>query len=199
MSYPYDPHGSPSANFPSADASDAKSPYAASPFSVPSSSGATYAAYPSPSTQVVGAKPLIAYQAYLAQGAARAQGATRIGGYIPTVEERSQASMVYWLTIALGLAGLAFLGPLLYMGADKTPFVRHHARQAMNVFLTGLIAGVGIAVAVVFISLVTFGLGALLFVSAPLFSIYPLVAHIIGGTKAGNGQWALAPALPFLK
>lgn len=110
-------------------------------------------------------------------------GGPLIGGMDPT--ERSNASMVWWLTIFIG-----WIAPLIFMGADRSPFVRYHARMSMNVQLTNIIIWL-----VAFLLLLPTGGASLLF---PW--VWNLLVVIQGASKASNGETYHPPlVITFLK
>ncbi|NHC45058.1 DUF4870 domain-containing protein [Motilibacter aurantiacus] len=83
--------------------------------------------------------------------------------------------------------GFSFIGPLvvLLVQGNKSPFVRRHAVEALNLHIAlTILAVVGVVLAVV-----TLGLGLILVI--PLFiamGIYALVVMILGAIKANNGE-----------
>lgn len=86
-----------------------------------------------------------------------------------------------------GVVAMAFLGPLIVMLAqgNKSPFVRRHAVESLNFQLTLLIALVGGVV----LSIVTIGIGLLLFIPGVIIgAIAAVVLVIIAGIKANNGE-----------
>ncbi|NHC12621.1 DUF4870 domain-containing protein [Motilibacter deserti] len=82
---------------------------------------------------------------------------------------------------------LGFLGPLivLLVQGGKSPFVRRHAVEALNLQIALLIASV---VAIIF-TVITFGIGIFLVIPVgAVVAIYALVVIILGAIKANNGE-----------
>lgn len=94
----------------------------------------------------------------------------------------------------LGLLGLAtWIAPFAFFTVykNRSPFVRYHATQALNVQLSGMIVGVG-AVA---LSVATLGLAAVLAVPLALvFWLAQFVYVIIATSRAEAGDWYAVPA-----
>ncbi|WP_034483429.1 DUF4870 domain-containing protein [Actinomadura oligospora] len=94
----------------------------------------------------------------------------------------------------LGLLVLAtWIAPFVFLTVfrNRSPFVRYHAAQALNVQLTGLIVGVG-AVA---LSVATLGLAAVL--AVPITLVFWLTQFgfvIIATSRAEAGEWYAIPA-----
>ncbi|MEV5571429.1 DUF4870 domain-containing protein [Spirillospora sp. NPDC052269] len=94
----------------------------------------------------------------------------------------------------LGLLVLAtWIAPFVFFTIykNRSPFVRYHAAQALNVQLTGMVVGVG-AVA---LSAATLGLGAVLAVPITLvFWLVQFIFMIIATSRAEAGGWYAIPA-----
>jgi uncharacterized Tic20 family protein len=102
-------------------------------------------------------------------------------------EERTWAMFAHIGALIAGFVALAFLGPLIIMvtQGNKSAFVRRHAVESLNFQLTLLIA----LVAGVVLSIVTLGLGLLVFIpGAIVVGIAALVLVILAGIKANNGE-----------
>ncbi len=86
-----------------------------------------------------------------------------------------------------GFVAMAFLGPLIVMltQGNKSAFVRRHAVESLNFQITLLMA----LVAGVILSIITLGLGLLIFIPVGIVvAIAALVYIVIAGVKANNGE-----------
>ncbi|WP_158587864.1 DUF4870 domain-containing protein [Actinomadura logoneensis] len=94
----------------------------------------------------------------------------------------------------LGLLGLAtWIAPFVFhlVYRNRSPFVRYHAAQALNVQLTSMIVGLG----AVLLSLATLGLAAVLAIPlAVIFWVAQFVFVIIATSRAEAGEWYAIPA-----
>ncbi|HYI60823.1 MAG TPA: DUF4870 domain-containing protein [Acidimicrobiales bacterium] len=117
--------------------------------------------------------------------------------------ERTQALLVW------GLSLVTWIGPLvLYFGAKDRPFVRHHAAEALNLALVGLVLSFPFAlvsVAILFVGLAASesggssgGVVALVVIGVlTLASVgYSVGISVVGLVRAHRGIWWRAP-LPF--
>ena len=105
-----------------------------------------------------------------------------MGGADATFPEPQTPDAKTWAAIAhLGALILGFLAPLIVyiMKKDEDPFVREHAREALNFQIVVLIA----VVISLFLALILIGF-LLLF----LIAIVNFVLVIIAGIKAANGE-----------
>jgi len=95
-------------------------------------------------------------------------------------EARQQAALAHYL----GLIG--FIGPLIIYvtSADKDPFVKDQATEALNFHLTVLIGWIVVLV----LSCVVVGLFL-----APFLWIGEIVLSIMGGMAASRGEWYRYP------
>ncbi|RNL86154.1 DUF4870 domain-containing protein [Halostreptopolyspora alba] len=99
------------------------------------------------------------------------------------------------LIIHLGGFLLGFLLPLIMylMKKDESPWIRHHSAQAFNFQVTLLIP----YFIVMILTVVTFGIGGLLF---PLVWVAALVFGILAAIAANKGEWYTYPvSIPMLK
>lgn len=115
----------------------------------------------------------------------------------PLDYDRSSASMAHWLAILVG-----WVGPLILMltKGERDPYVKHHARQSLNISLTTMIinlvwaVGYGIVYGVVVV--VSLGIAALpMLLGFFLPSIYGLVMHLQGAAAASRGDATYRPGL----
>jgi uncharacterized Tic20 family protein len=89
--------------------------------------------------------------------------------------------------IIAALVALAVLGPLIIMltQGNKSAFVRRHAVESLNFQITLLLALVAGAV----LSIVTLGIGLIIFIPAAIIVfVAALVFVILAGVKAYNGE-----------
>ncbi|MFC7493932.1 MULTISPECIES: DUF1707 domain-containing protein [unclassified Nocardioides] len=101
--------------------------------------------------------------------------ARAVGLAPPTGEERVIGALAH----ATGIVPIAVL-PALIMTKTRSPYVRHHAAGALNFQLTLLL-----------VTLVTFGLGAILYAVAWLFAAAAGVVALTGSTF--RYPWVLRP------
>ena len=105
---------------------------------------------------------------------------------VSDAEARQWAMLAQLSTLVAG-----FIGPLVvYMlYKDRNRFVRFHAAEALNLAITTVIAIFGLSLVLGIITVVTFGIGGILFPLAFAPGIYAFVVAIIGGVRANNGIW----------
>jgi uncharacterized protein len=102
-------------------------------------------------------------------------------------EERTWAMLAHISAIIAAFLAMAFLGPLIVMltQGTKSAFVRRHAVESLNFQLTLLIA----LVAGVVLSIVTLGIGLIVFIPAIIVGgVLALVFTVLGAIKANNGE-----------
>lgn len=109
-------------------------------------------------------------------------------------EEKQWAMLSHLIPAVLFVLSAGTLGFLASLGIylaykDKGPFVRAHAANSLNL---QIMAGIGLLVSAL-LMLVLIG-----FVTYPLVCIWALVLHVIGATRANNGQWWDPPMVPKL-
>ena len=108
-------------------------------------------------------------------------------GGLPTAEERNWALAAHVGTFVAAWFAMGFIAPLLIMLTigSESPFVRKHAVESLNFQISLLIY----IVAGFLITLVTFGIGALVVVPvAIVIGIFALVVIILATIKAANGE-----------
>jgi uncharacterized protein len=109
-------------------------------------------------------------------------------GYgLPTSEERNWALASHVGTFVAAWFAMGFIAPLVIMlvKGNDSPFVRKHAVESLNFQISLLIY----IVAGFLITLVTFGIGALVVVPvAIVVGIFALVVIILATIKAANGE-----------
>ena len=127
-------------------------------------------------------------------GYAAAPGYPQAGPYPPSPDERNMAMLAHLLGIVAGLVtGLMFLGPLIIylIKKDESRFVRHHATEALNLTLTGLI--VSAAASIVGCVLTLLVVGIFIFLLLIPYGILLLVYLIIASVAASRGEWYSYP------
>lgn len=77
---------------------------------------------------------------------------------------------------------------LFVMKKDESPFVREHGRQALNFSLTLLIVNVGLTVVLTIITIVTLGIGGVLFLLCLVPPILQIVFGIMQAVAANRGE-----------
>lgn len=102
----------------------------------------------------------------------------------------------YAMAAHLGQLVLGFLAPLItyLLYKDRSQYIRWHSAQAINFALTGFVY----AMATLFLSAITFGIGFLLFL--PLAAL-EVVFLVMAGVAANRGEWYRYPqwlALPLV-
>jgi uncharacterized Tic20 family protein len=93
----------------------------------------------------------------------------------------------------LGVFVIGIIAPLVvyFSRKDRSPFVRFHGAQALNLALTQLI----VVVAGILISVVTLGLGLIVAIPAfVVFGITHLIYVILAAVRAGRGEPYRIPA-----
>ena len=100
-----------------------------------------------------------------------------------TVEKGKSMALVAWIGLLLGLP--LFLIPFLQNDND---FATYHARHALVAFLVSLVWSTVLIIAFVLITVVTCGIGYVLFPIVFLALLLPLVPVVDGLIKAANGK-----------
>ena len=114
-------------------------------------------------------------------------GGAQPGYGLPTSEERNWALASHVGTFVAAWFAMGFIAPLVIMlvKGNDSPFVRKHAVESLNFQISLLIY----IVAGFLITLVTFGIGALVVVPvAIVIGIFALVVIILATIKAANGE-----------
>lgn len=119
-----------------------------------------------------------------------AYGPQSIGFWNASHDDRQAGLIAHLLGMLTG-----WIGTLIFFMIKKdeaTPFVREHARQALNAQLTNLILTVGggivIGVLSMILAMVTFGIGGFLMFAIYLIPIYYFVIEIFAMVKANSGE-----------
>jgi uncharacterized protein len=105
-----------------------------------------------------------------------------------TEEDKTLAMLCHLLAIFTG-----FLGPLVVwlVKKDRSPFIDHHGREALNFQITLLLVMLGLGSAT-FILMFVF-VGILLIPVMMVVGILALVAEILAAIAAQNGAWHRYP------
>ena len=108
-------------------------------------------------------------------------------GEMPTSEERNWALASHIGTIVAAWFAMGFIAPLIVMlvKGNDSAYVRKHAVESLNFQISLLIY----IVAGFLITLVTFGIGALVVVPvAIVVGVFALVVIILATVRAANGE-----------
>jgi hypothetical protein len=106
---------------------------------------------------------------------------------MPTSEERNWALASHVGTFVAAWFAMGFIAPLIVMlvKGNDSPYVRKHAVESLNFQISLLIY----LVAGFLITLVTFGIGALVVVPvAIVVGVFALVVIILATIRAANGE-----------
>ena len=108
-----------------------------------------------------------------------------------TPDERTWGGAAHWSALVAAFLAMAFLGPLLIflIKGNDSAYIRQQSAESLNFQLSMIIYGVVGTIVGVIISIVTLGLGLILFI--PLILVYGLwwlIYTIIGSVKAANGE-----------
>jgi hypothetical protein len=112
-------------------------------------------------------------------------------------EHRVHASWTHWIALigwisVVATGGTLFMVPSLLamtmwlVKKDKSPFVDDHGREALNFQLSLLLLGV----LLIPVSILTCGVGAVLYVALPVLTI---VGTVLAGTAALRGEYFRYP------
>ena len=95
--------------------------------------------------------------------------------------------------LVVGLGWIVTL--VLYLiNKDRSPFIRHHGAQSLNLLIIGVIAVIGLGFIGGVLSVV--GIGLLILLLIPVVSIYMIVIEIIAGLAANRGEGYRIPMTP---
>jgi uncharacterized Tic20 family protein len=114
----------------------------------------------------------------------------RRGNYSPSQDECTSAMLCHLLAIFSG-----FIGPLIMWSVkkDQSRFCDYHGRESLNFSLNLFIFNLLAAAIVGVVTLITCGIGAVLFPLILCVYVYGLVMHIIALTAANRGEWYRYP------
>lgn len=111
-------------------------------------------------------------------------------------DETTWSTVAHLSWLAGSLVGLPVLGPLVLwlVLRERGPFVRHHTAEALNLQLSVLLYGLGVAVVGGILSLVTFGVFAPVWALAGgVLVVVAVVLTVLGAVAASRGQWYRVP------
>lgn len=111
-------------------------------------------------------------------------------------DETTWATVGHLSWLAGSLVGLPVLGPLVLFLVlrERGPFVRHHLAEALNLQLSLLLYGVGLAVVGGVLTLLTFGVAAPVWALAgAALVVVGVVLTVMAAVAASRGQWYRVP------
>ena len=125
-----------------------------------------------------------------------AYGSGSVGFWTADQTERTTALWSHLAHAATYVVGLGWIVTLvLYLiNKDRSPFIRHHGAQSLNLLIIGVIAVVGLGFIGGVLSIV--GIGLLILLLIPVVSIYMIVIEIIAGLAANRGEGYRIPMTP---
>lgn len=109
-----------------------------------------------------------------------------------TQDERMMAMLSHILGIFTG-----FIGPLVIylIRKDQSRYVAFHALQSLYLTVAVAVIMIVLYIAVFILSMVTLGIGALLYIPMMFLPIAPLILQVMAGVKANNGEWYEYPVV----
>ncbi|WP_152346291.1 DUF4870 domain-containing protein [Brevibacterium sp. CFH 10365] len=125
-----------------------------------------------------------------------AYGPGSVGFWNADQTERTTALWSHLAHAATYVIGLGWIVTLILfiINKDKSPFLRHHGAQSLNLLIIGVIAGFGIGLIGGVLSIV--GIGLLILLLLPVLSIYMIIIEIIAGLAANRGEGYRIPMTP---
>lgn len=125
-----------------------------------------------------------------------AYGPGSVGFWNADETERTTALWSHLAHAATYVIGLGWIVTLvLYIiNKDKSPYLRHHGAQSLNLLIIGVIAGFGIGLIGGILTIV--GIGLLILLLLPLLTIYMIVIEIIAAMAANRGEGYRIPMTP---
>jgi uncharacterized protein len=108
-----------------------------------------------------------------------------------TPDEMTWGGAAHWSSLVAAFVALAFLGPLLVflVKGNQSQYVREQSAESLNFQLSMMIYGVVGTIVGVVLTVVTLGVGFLLFLPLAIaFGVYWLVFTIIGSVRAARGE-----------
>jgi uncharacterized protein len=121
-----------------------------------------------------------------------APGAAAYYGQQPSPsDDRTWAMLAYLLSFVGGV-----IAPLVvyFVKKDQSPFVRHHAAQALNLMITSAIYCIGLLILASIAAAISHGFGILLFLLYFPLGIVILVYLIMAAVAANRGELYQAPS-----
>ncbi|WP_169252400.1 DUF4870 domain-containing protein [Brevibacterium sp. 'Marine'] len=125
-----------------------------------------------------------------------AYGPNTLGFWNADQSERTTALWSHLAHAATYVVGVGWIVTLILfiINKDKSPFLRHHGAQSLNLLIIGVIAGFGIGLIGGILTIV--GIGLLILLLLPVLSIYMIVIEIIAGMAANRGEGYRIPMTP---
>ncbi|WP_432788855.1 DUF4870 domain-containing protein [Brevibacterium sp. K11IcPPYGO002] len=125
-----------------------------------------------------------------------AYGPNTLGFWNADQSERTTALWSHLAHAATYVVGVGWIVTLILfiINKDKSPFLRHHGAQSLNLLIIGVIAGFGIGLIGGILTIV--GIGFLILLLLPVLSIYMIVIEIIAGMAANRGEGYRIPMTP---
>ncbi|MGR6092340.1 DUF4870 domain-containing protein [Brevibacterium sp. CSND-B09] len=125
-----------------------------------------------------------------------AYGPTSLGFWNADQSERTTALWSHLAHAATYVVGVGWIVTLILfiINKDKSPFLRHHGAQSLNLLIVGVIAAFGIGLIGGILTIV--GIGFLILLLLPVLSIYMIVIEIIAGMAANRGEGYRIPMTP---
>lgn len=125
-----------------------------------------------------------------------AYGPNSLGFWNADQSERTTALWSHLAHAATYVVGVGWIVTLILfiINKDKSPFLRHHGAQSLNLLIVGVIAAFGIGLIGGILTIV--GIGFLILLLLPVLSIYMIVIEIIAGMAANRGEGYRIPMTP---
>ena len=207
--HPYDPYAAPAGATPVAPGSSAtppphgrppheqppheQQPYGQQPAAQqPSGSPQHPTQYPAPQAQTVpgGTMPLSQPPAHVKgvfDGPLTGQPTTDSDSRLWAMFAQLSAIVGY----VIGAGFLGWLGPLIIflVYKDRDRFVRYNAAESLNAAIATVIAEIVLGIVFGIITIITFGIGSVLFVLIGVPALLHIIFAIIGAVKANQGEW----------
>jgi uncharacterized Tic20 family protein len=105
-------------------------------------------------------------------------------------DERTWGLVGHLSWLAASLVALPFLGPLVVflVFKDRSRFVREHAAEALNMNIALIVYSIVLSIAFAVVTVLTLGLGFLLFYLLAVPYVVYLVFSILGAIAASQGR-----------
>ncbi|UVI34546.1 DUF4870 domain-containing protein [Brevibacterium spongiae] len=125
-----------------------------------------------------------------------AYGPGSVGFWNADQTERTTALWSHLAHAATYVIGLGWIVTLILfiINKDKSPYLRHHGAQSLNLLIVGVIAAFGIGLIGGILTIV--GIGFLILLLLPVLTIYMIVIEIIAGLAANRGEGYRIPMTP---
>ena len=107
-------------------------------------------------------------------------------------DERMMAMLAHILAIFTG-----FIAPLVIylIRKDQSRFVAFHAMQSLMLVGAYIVIMIVLYILVFIITLVTMGIGAVLYIPLMILAFVPMIFQILAGVHANNGEWYEYPVI----